>query len=433
LPACEKRIAVYLIQEEESFMKHSRKVSIAVLCLAFLFATYQTHTFMNFQVEAAAQFAVPDCTKPTKGANQNPTVNFPDKYAWDLFTQVNRKAPNQQTFKDKKGNEITTNSAVWETWADDPWTFPSNPDPKNPPKWPGDKGQRKALVGRVGAGPHAPSPVLDTGSEEVHRNEVTFNYVIQNNLWYTQGAAAFFKSGKKVDFPVDSIEVKANWVSITPAQKAKYHWNYDKDGNLYGLVAMHMTSKALPNWFWCTFEWVDNPGRCDFIGCKDCFGTEPHLIASNTKTVGTTYPGGTFTPELLEMFQKNGFTGDWGNEWKNYRLKGSQTDYTDATGRPILLGNSVTEGGFVQTASCMTCHARAAVNTNGNNSFPFFGQSAGLPLESQTAIQFQTQFTTYNGVPDPNWFYTFTSNGTTQVNMQTDFVWAIPFRVKPAK
>jgi hypothetical protein len=97
------------------------------------------------------------------------------------------------------------------------------------------------------------------------------------------------------------------------------------------------------------------------------------------------------------------------------------------------LGNSVTEGGFVQTASCMTCQGRAAVNANGNSSFPFFGQSAGLPIESQTPGQYQTQFTTYNGVPDPNWFYTFTSNGATQVNRQTDFVWAIPFRVKPAK
>jgi hypothetical protein len=401
--------------------------------MAFAFATYQAQGVLAVKVKAAAQFANTDCTKSTRGAGQNPTVNFPDKYAWELFTQVNKRAANQQTFKDKKGIEITTNSAVWETWADDPWTFPANPNPNNPPKWPGDKGQRKTLAARAGTAGHDASPVLDTGGEEVHRNEVTFNYVIQNSLWYTQGVAAYFKSGKKVDFPVESIEVKGNWVAIKPEQKSKYHWNYDKDGNLFGLVAMHITSKAIPNWVWCTFEWVDNAGRCDFIGCKDCFGVEPHFVPSNTKTVGTTYAEGTLTPELMEMLQKNGFTGDWGSEWKNYRLKGSQIDFTDAMGRPNLLGNSVTEGGFVQTASCMTCHSRAAVNASGNSAFPFFGQSAGLPLEAQTPLQFQTQFTTYNGVPDPNWFYTFTSNGATLVNMQTDFVWAIPFQAKPAK
>lgn len=417
-------------------MKQTRRLSLMVICLAFLMATYQARTFITVKVEAAAQFSVSDCSKATKGAGQNSTVNLPDKYAWELFTQVNRKAASQQTFKNKSGQEITTNSAVWEIWADDPWTFPANPDPKNPPKWPGDKGQRKTLLEKAKGAPHAsgnPNAILDTGGEEVHRNEVTFNYVMQNNLWYTQGVAAYFKSGKKVDFPVESIEVKGNWVTIKPEQKARYHWNYDKDGNLYGLVAMHITSKAIPNWFWCTFEWVDNAGRCDFIGCRDCFGVEPHVVPSNTKTVGTLYAGGTLTPELLEMFQKAGFTGDWGSEWKNYRLKGSQVDFTDAMGRPTLVGNSVTEGGFVQTASCMTCHARAAVNAGGNSAFPFFGQSAGLPLESQVPLQFQTQFTTYNGVPDPNWFYTFTSNGATLVNLQSDFVWAIPFRVKPAK
>jgi hypothetical protein len=197
---------------------------------------------------------------------------------------------------------------------------------------------------------------------------------------------------------------------------------------------MHITSKALPNWFWATFEWAGNAGRCDFIGCHDCFGVTPHHVPSNTKQVGQVYPAGTLTPELLMMFEKGGLTGEWGKQMQNYRLKGSQTDYTDSYGNPVLVGNSVTEGGFVQTASCMTCHSRAAVDSNGKSSFPIFGEKQGLPLESTSPGQYQTQFTTYNGVPDPNWFYFFTGTASPKmINMQTDFVWAIPFRAQPVK
>ncbi|MCH8874436.1 hypothetical protein IH824_17020 [candidate division KSB1 bacterium] len=98
-----------------------------------------------------------------------------------------------------------------------------------------------------------------------------------------------------------------------------------------------------------------------------------------------------------------------------------------------MLGNSVTEEGFVPTASCMTCHARAAVNGQGLNAFPFFGNKKTLPLEQIPQIGSSTEtLVTYNGSPDPNWFYTFTNRGGELVNLQTDFVWAIPFKAHPA-
>ncbi len=108
-------------------------------------------------------------------------------------------------------------------------------------------------------------------------------------------------------------------------------------------------------------------------------------------------------------------------------MKGSQIDYTDATGRPLLLGNSVTEGGFVPTASCITCHARAAVNAHGTSSFPVFGEERALPL-----IEDSQGPTTYYGLPDLNWYFSNNGNGTRLLNLQTDFVWAIPFKAKPA-
>ena len=62
-------------------------------------------------------------------------MNFPDKFAWKLFLEVNRKAEHQGPIGGKAGNPMS-NDAVWETWADDPQTFPADPDPANPPRWP---------------------------------------------------------------------------------------------------------------------------------------------------------------------------------------------------------------------------------------------------------------------------------------------------------
>jgi hypothetical protein len=287
--------------------------------------------------------------------------------------------------------------------------------------------------------------------EEVRRNKTTFDYIITNGLWYQQGVAAYFARAAaavednvkfattSISFPRDSIEVKANWVVIKETDKFRFHWNYDSSGQLLGLVAMHIISKDLPNWFWCTFEHVDNPGRGDYVGIHDSFGAEPAHTASHTDKLFQTYPAERQTPPLLSLLEKNGFTDAWGAEWKHYRLKGSQINFTDPTGRPLLLGNSVTEAGFVPTASCITCHARAAVTARGTNTFPRFGEQTNLPL-----VNIAQQGTpngavlTYNGVPDPGWYFrnmgAFSKQGSARLeNLQTDFVWAIPFKANPAK
>ncbi|MDB0573997.1 hypothetical protein LBW59_25020 [Ralstonia solanacearum] len=45
--------------------------------------------------------------------------------------------------------------------------------------------------------------------------------------------------------------------------------------------------------------------------------------------------------------------------WRSYRLKGSQVDLTNAMGRKTVLGNAITEAGFMNNSSRITCHARA--------------------------------------------------------------------------
>ena len=50
---------------------------------------------------------------------------------------------------------------------------------------------------------------------------------------------------------------------------------------------------------------------------------------------------------LRKLFEEYGYQGEWADAYRNYRLKGSQVDFDDGEGRPLLLGNSVTESGFV--------------------------------------------------------------------------------------
>lgn len=389
-------------------------------------------------------------------------ASFPDKFAWTLFVQIVKPAAKQWPIGN---NGAMTNNALFETWADDAWTFPSNPNPAQPPVWPNsaqqhapkitvarskhmdshsgkamlavDPAQQGADVGKLPPGGFSVPNGGGVG-EEVRRNKVAFDYIVQNGLWYRQGIAAFYQraaavanneldfADRAVNFPRAAIEVKANWIVIDEKDKYKYHWNYNSAGQLLGLVAMHVISKDLPNWFWATFEHKDNPGRGDYIGIHDAFGTTPAHVPSNSNATGKVYPAGPLTPELQAMFKAAGLTGPWAAQWMNYRLKGSQVDFTDSAGRPLLLGNSVTEAGFVPTASCMTCHARAAVTVAGAKAYPIFGEQSMLPLVGVT----NQGPTTYNGLPDYNWFFHTDGASSSPITLQTDFVWAIPMRAK---
>ena len=65
----------------------------------------------------------------------------------------------------------------------------------------------------------------------------------------------------------------------------------------------------------------------------------------------------------------------------DYRLKGAQVDFTDRTGRPTIVGNSITEAGFVSTSSCITCHAWASIGAPSQGQDPF---PVPLPLSVVT-------------------------------------------------
>jgi hypothetical protein len=367
-------------------------------------------------------------------------MNAPDMVAWQFFLQVNAGAATA-------GN----NNALFETWANDGDTF------RTTPVWP-SKGMRvapaapRALLSVHQALEQTPSPprgmsalVLpprpgDTISEETRRNYSAFEFIVHNGLYKVSGLQAAF-GGKPISFPPDAIEVKANWAPVCadsactksgipgytgdPKNAASlYHVNTASNGKQYALLAMHVISKIVPNWTWATFEHQNNPGRCDIIGCSDAFGAQQAYVAPN-QVPNAEYPACTKTSALQALFA--GSTVDKADV--NYCLKGSQTDFTDATGLAVRLGNSVTEAGFVQQASCMTCHARAAFDAGG---------------AATTGGGFDKNGTTSVGALQPSWFWStqppnvgnpplappsFTSPTawSNQIAQAADFVWSIPF------
>jgi hypothetical protein len=358
----------------------------------------------------------------------NPAVNAPDRVSWCLFLYVNANASTG-------GN----NDALFETWASDNDTFQTNP------VWPAPGSQpmslRRPILQHLAQRPQgALTPfVLPFSStqctpgqlcvgEEVRRNRSTFDFIKDNKLYTREGLKAY---PKMISFPADSIEVKANWVPVSqlgqflansgsPVDPRLYHVNSTSENGQqvqYALVSFHIISKMVPNWTWATFEHMNNPGRCDVLGCYDTFGSTPSSMAPHTPdNAGKQYPNCTKSPALTALFA----AGKIDPAFTNYCLKGTQIDFTDAQGVVTRLGNSVTEQGFLDSASCISCHGRAAY------SFVSGGWSANRVF-------------TFNSTPigptgplDPGQFWLYPEKDPMRpqdaaIFRPADFVWSLPF------
>jgi hypothetical protein len=296
--------------------------------------------------------------------------------------------------------------------------------------------------------------------------------VFTNTSAAIKANAPYRPENGQIEFPTDSIMFKTDWLFEAEAKELNLCQNEDtpciamtiksdvgdndqsvfKPG-LHYLVAVTAASKDLPNWHWYAMEHVDNLGRCDYTGCNDSFGyetadtlpggynknfTKPLTESDNLgqpspifKT-GKIYPSGTITPALQTIYTglgigQSGKTSDSTSDstniipsisdpaWLNYRLKGTQTEFVTNHGINAIVGNSITEGGFVNSSSCMTCHVQATINANGERAISSVGFSNDLNLFGYNRSQ--------NGVPQPSWFYAPGSN--TPIAVQTDYVWGI--------
>lgn len=289
----------------------------------------------------------------------------------------------------------------------------------------------------------------------------------------------------KIDFPSDAVMIKSNWVHHQlinalglPADPTAYASKYlstqinlaalglstdpKAQCNLQGphyLVAFHISSKDTPNWVWTTFEHINLPGRCDTIGCNDAYGyrsadarpagTADNYVKPNQQSdklndssivfrPDAGYPLEKPRPEWQQLLAqlKIGTTPDQDQHepsaadkaWLNYRLKGSQVDFVSATGQPTMLGNSVTEAGFMDGSSCISCHARAGVAG--------LDQKPGGKLPDGSAVKhfmalsvFETSLTdfgyfrSHHGIPRSDWYYRDNNTKPELEVLQVDFVW----------
>ncbi len=201
------------------------------------------------------------------------------------------------------------------------------------------------------------------------------------------------------------MEIKANWFPVArpddparsgipgfdgrPEEAARvHHVTVASDGQRYALVSMHIISKIVPNWTWATFEHRNNPGRCDEMGCRDKFGAQEAYVPPAARP-GRPYADCAKTEALRAMFAR----ANAKPVFENYCLKGTQTDFIDRTGVATLLGNSVTEAGFADRASCMTCHARSGFGPDGKRT-----SIAGFDVVGQVLV---APF----GLINPAWFW----------------------------
>lgn len=329
--------------------------------------------------------ALSPCTLAAQ--NGGSILNDPTSHSWDLFIKLNAAVPN-----DPEGR------VVWETWILGRKVFEN---PNKAPDWDPVAPAARTLATneavplqqlirqqmRQGGVQGSIVPAFDPAAgvnNETRMNKPAFDFIVSNNLYYAEGIEAFAAAGRKVDFPKDSIEVKAQWRRIAPAQAARYHTAKVRNDNgqeeLWGLTSMHITTKELPNWVWATFEHKENPER---------EGVLPDVQPQNQPA------------QLI------------GTKWENYVLRGTQLEFTDSIGRPTRLASSQIEAGFQNTSSCISCHALATVNpyppvpAGGINFLRFFDENGDA----------------FVGPPDPRKFID-PGNETQMRFTQLDFVWS---------
>jgi hypothetical protein len=182
------------------------------------------------------------------------------------------------------------------------------------------------------------------------------------------------------------------------------------------LVALHVITKDLPNWFWADFGHTDceiQKGACDPASIKQIFGDDFTQEEAKTEPVDPTTRGPS-APSGSNGIRKETV----GSVWQNYILRGTQIDFVTPFGTPTILSNPVIENTF-QNSSCLSCHARASVGVRkvGTNGVP-------SPLLNKLSPSDPTL-----GAPDPGLFGA--GPGQDSINyLQADFIWSAPSRAQ---
>ncbi len=344
--------------------------------------------------------------------------NHSDEYAWQLFVALNWPADPVTRRADRAARFGDDRPVVWESWQNAAAVYRADgADPGawadggiSPPPATRDRFETASLKDLPNAR-HVVNgvmvPWLDPLESarrltEIRMNRAAYEFIRARELYNIDGQLRAVAAGE-VRFPYGVKEVKAKWRPISDAERGRYHTLTvtlaDGTRRLYGLTALHIASKDLPNWFWATFEHVDNPGLPDSehwqLPSRDAFACRGGAADCNR------YP-----PHI----------GLEATAWQYYRLRGSLTTFTDPHGAARRLANSELETGFQTTASCITCHARASIAWR-----PGILDQA-TALASRLPIFAGADRRGFIGAPQTAWFATGAGDARF---VPLDFVWSL--------
>ncbi len=387
-----------LLSSKTSQLKRSCPLCTAALSLILWMP-------MTARPEAPAPWALP--SDPALAAEHG------DEYAWRVFVAVNWPADLQTRTADRAASFGSDRPVVWESWRNakdvylddgsDPGAWAPAPAAPIAPERRFETISLKDLPNAMHIVGGRMVPVVDPIADarhltEIHMNRSAFDYVRARELYNLDGQLRLIAQARSVDFPQGAMEIKANWRPIAAHDRVRYHTLEmtlaDGGTRLYGLSALHIVSKALPQWVWATFEHVDNPSLPDSEGWQ---------LPSRDRFACAGAPACNQAPLGI---------GLEGTVWRYYRLRGTLTRYVNAEGGPELLANSELEAGMQGTASCITCHSRATLGVSAGEPvhLPIFDTSPTRPVEGARARR------SFNGEPKAEWFDRFQS---------LDFVWSL--------
>ncbi len=358
----------------------------------------------NPMLDSLRECAGPVGTTTPPKFPHNPAVNCPDEVAWDLFIKLNHPVTaGQRGVPDSTKKLGDPGETVWESWKLRAEIFGENGC--RPSDWettpaPADAAPRlaepasKAVRVLQELLPRDQAALLfdpKRPTAETRLNKAAFDFIVSNELFNVEGQLAFAEIGRTIDFPPEAREIKSAWKVLSSHDNRDRYHSVDFDGKVFGLIALHIITKDLPQWFWSTFEHVDNPDIDVRVGER--------FVDRHTM-------GGENLPAAIK-----------GTKWENYRLKGTQTSFVDLMEEPTILANAIIEQGFQGSSSCVSCHARAAINRAGEKP-PVFEKVVVRFLDptSNPPSKFYAFFTGSTGAPDAKLLENFT---------QLDFMWSM--------
>lgn len=319
---------------------------------------------------------------PTLSAN--PSHMEYENHCWELMAYVSQPAKLTDNAvvpgvldKNKKIGAMRGNThqiALWDSWATSQDVYRA----KGATPYPWEKthsqvNMRPKAVGLItpmgmtqgtnGSNGGLVSIWGDAIPTHVKLNKPTFDYVVKRKLYNIEGQLEFFKddNAKPISFPTDSMEAKASWIVIRDESKLdKYYtqpavlsscadanWKEGDDCSEYkyedvtvGLGSMHLISRIIPNWVWCTFIHEDNfeVGR-----------SKTGRLAMHPQTLET------------QQVNKAWNIKNSGNFLAHYQSNGVMYDYYDDKGQPVMLGNSLIETNDMPNSSCLSCHQASTI------------------------------------------------------------------------